>query len=64
MHISTVMKILGENYSRSYTNYNKNKVKKAVKSGAEADDVYKPIWFAYEIFFYLMTRLNVKKHFW
>lgn len=32
----------------SYRGY-KNKVKKSENSGAGVDDVYKPIWFAYEI---------------
>lgn len=32
----------------SYRSY-KTKVKKSLSSGAGADDVYKPVWFAYEL---------------
>lgn len=53
--ISTIMEIPVDelktkktNLFSSYRNY-KSKIKKSEKSGAGADDVYKPIWFGYNI---------------
>lgn len=54
MRISTVMEIPADELRKkkdslmsSYRSY-KNKVKKSIQSGAGADDIYQPIWFAYE----------------
>ncbi|CAH2208699.1 jg26511 [Pararge aegeria aegeria] len=54
MRISTVMEIpiadlkkKKDSLMSSYRSY-KGKVKKSVQSGAGADEIYQPIWFAYE----------------